>query len=175
MNKLLWIIPELLRQAKVALRKDLNQKNANHSRFLASNTIVYLKSYTKCMKVCIEAVYFTRVIILLLHAWHWWKLTVWAFSQLRICRPLPLPHRNGQLFMKYVECAKTKEKSYIIFFPFFISRVIVKIHRKLRCFELVMTITRKMKIRKIRKIDFSSVSAHSAYFMKIWILLKKKL
>ena len=89
------------------------------------------------------------------------------FSQLRIYRPPLL--KSGENFKKDAECAESERK---ILFQIFISRVIVKVHRKLQILSTKNDHISKTKYRKNLKIHFSFISAHSASFMHIWPLMK---
>ena len=57
--------------------------------------------------------------------------------------PPPLPFGSGANFMRYAECAESKEKSDSIFL------VMGKIHRNIPFFSIKMTISHKLRYLKI--------------------------
>ena len=85
-----------------------------------------------------------------------------ALSQLRICRPLPLPPPSEVVrFLWKMRNVLNRMKNYIIFFlRFSFFELWVKIHRKLGSFWVQkMTRTRKIKLEKTGYLVFLSIQA----------------
>ena len=94
-----------------------------------------------------------------------WSLNHWQIWGLFPINNMQAPLRYGPMYMEDAQWAETNEKNNFPTFAIYISRVIVKIHRKLTIFRTKMTKNDHHSKNKNLKFDFYFYSADSESFM----------